>query len=224
MFRFELKNKRVVACIAAFGLSIGGASAYGRSIIKLKASEAPLEMPAQGSISTAKVFPAKPPARFEFRVAPIAAAFRFYSLEIAYRFSKQWSFGPAGVAYDSLGDRGNMLIPTYHGAAFGLNGTYYLQSVSSDSFYISGHAFYQKFTSYGHSFRGYSESVGARADLNFGYQWEWDSLKLRGGFGVQYDNEKGRTVFPSDGGPDTFADFDKTILLPTVEFKVGFEI
>lgn len=224
MFLFDLKGKLLVTCVTAFGLSFGAATAHGKSIIKLKASEASAELPAKGPISTAKLLPPKPLARWEFRTAPVAALIKFYSLEIAYRFSKHWSFGPAGVAYDSLGDRGNMLIPTYHGAAFGLNGTYYLEPVAGDTFYVSGHAFYQKYTSYGHSFRGYSESEGARADVNLGYQWKWDSIIFRGGIGVQHDNEKGRTVLPADGAPDTYADFDRTILFPTIEFKVGVEI
>lgn len=165
-------------------------------------------------------------ARWEIRAAPFQLLYRFYSAEFAYRFSKKWSFGPSAVAYDSPGNLGGMLGPNYHGAAFGLNGTYYYKSVASHTPYIGCHVFYQSYTSYGHAFRGYSEHVGSRADAVIGYQWRWKLASMRVGGGVQYENEKVRTVESGNlaNDPDTVESSRRTSLFPTIELKIGIEI
>lgn len=165
--------------------------------------------------------------RWELRAAPAQLIYRFYSVEFAYRLSKQWSLGPSVVVYDSPGNLGGMFGPTYHGAAFGLNGTYYFKSAASNSSYLSTRVFYQSYTSYGHNSRGYTENTGGRGDVVLGYQWRWNNFfSLRFGGGVQLEAEDVRTVTPGISAlePDTIESSRRTGLFPTIELKVGIEI
>lgn len=179
----RLSVKTVVTCVAIFILFPAGSFAAD---LQPEPTEAAKTSSPRGSLG-----------RWEFRAAPVQVLYRFYSVEFAYRLSKQWSIGPSVVVYDSPGNLGVMFGPTYHGAAFGLNGTYYFQSVESHTSYLSSRVFYQSYTSYGHAFRGYTENAGGRGDVVLGYQWRWNNFfSMRLGGGLQYEAEDVRTVTP----------------------------
>lgn len=212
MNSFDLRRELLVTCLLIVGLfPLGSAAAEQQTAT----TEVAKVQGSRGSLG-----------RWELRAAPLQLAYRFYSVEFAYRISKQWSMGPSVVVYDSPGNLGGMFGPTYHGAAFGLNSTYYFKSVASHTPYISSHVFYQSYTSYGHASRGYAENVGGRGDAVIGYQWRWNLLSLRVGGGLQLESEEFRTVTPANlaSDPDTIESSRRTDLFPTVELKVGIEI
>lgn len=214
MKSFDLRRQLLVICMTFLGILIS----------RVAAAE---DQPSSSGFSKSRKSRSSI-ERWELRVAPLPAFFRFYSAEFAYRFSNKWSLGPSVVVYDSPGDLGNMLGPTYHGASVGINSTYYFKSAASDTPYISGRAFYQSYTAYGHASRGYSENAGGRGEAIIGFQWRWNSASMRSGVGFQYENEQVRNITSDSGnlpaGPDIVETSRRNSLFPTIELKLGIEI
>lgn len=170
--------------------------------------------------------PARPQLRrWELRTAPIAMLASWYTLDVAYRISDRWATGPAAVLYNGA-EQGNMLYLSRRGHAFGWNGTYYLRSATTDSWYLNTHAYYESSRAYPHAVSGYNEENGVRANLTVGYhKRRWKQINLMMGVGAElrnYDVTKYResSLFK----PESEESSHEVTWVPHIEFKVVFEI
>lgn len=164
---------------------------------------------------------------WELRTAPIALLARWYTLDVAYRFTENFATGPAVVLYDALGDRGGMLAPTYKGYAFGWQGNFYLNSILTDTWYFGLRAYYESYRSYLHGVLGYDERNGVRTNAFFGYQWKWSRVTLMSGLGVEYldrDVVRQRELGDALGVIQSAGSSRQSLFEPMIEVKMGFEI
>lgn len=167
------------------------------------------------------------PARWELRTAPIALLAKWITLDVSYRLTENFAFGPAAIFYVSPeGEQGGMLAPGYNGYAAGLNFSYYFNSVQKNTGYLSMHGYYENFSAFGHGTRDgeRTEVDGIKVNTAIGYQWKKSRFVLLTGFGVQYqDHQENGIRFDQNGNTTKTTESDSGFL-PFVEFKVGIEI
>jgi hypothetical protein len=159
--------------------------------------------------------------RWELRTAPIAFIAAWKTLDVAYRLTNHWSLGPSAISYGC--ELGNMLGPCYNGDAVGLNLNYYFKSVEKDTWYISTHAYSEKFKSYPEGSLGYSDVYGSKLNSALGYQWKGKMIQILLGLGFEIRNYNidEKYTDPMLGNNKSYSDSES---LPFIEFKIGIEI
>ncbi len=162
---------------------------------------------------------------WEFRTAPYAFLAHWYTLDIAYKISEHWSIGPSVIRYDSP-RFGNMFLPSYAGYAFGGNVAYYLDPKIKKKWtfgwYVSSHAYYEKYDSYVHARDGHTEHEGYRINLVPGYRIKYKMFYAMGGLGaelrshnlVEYEYSRGL-------GRDIITRSVDNRIIPSFEIKLG---
>lgn len=191
------------------------ATNQNREVLRKRTAAKPTQAPAPAE-------PA-PPHRWEIRIAPLPLFIRWTTLDLAYRFDRHWSTGPAMVSYAASGP-GNMFFPTYQGMALGWQATYYLKSAFDDGWYLGTHAYYESYRSFtSESTDGPVDNVGFRTDADFGFKVSARYFLLMFGAGLEYRAHQ-RTIqpFSSAGGVSVKQD-QESVFLPHLEFKAGFE-
>jgi hypothetical protein len=162
--------------------------------------------------------------RWELKTAPVALWAGWYTLDVSYRISKNWTTGPAVVEYRGS-EGGNMFAPSYRGYAVGWNANYYLKSVMENGWYLSSHSYYEKYSSFPHGYRGHEELNGYRVNLVAGYHWLARDVNLMAGFGSEYRShnviDKTRAAVEDETQVRTF---HENRSLPHIEFKIGIQI
>ncbi len=227
----RLRRGMAIFVIVAFSWSAFGENSYqgqeGLRTKMRKTSRKSMVRRAHGSqANSAMTLTAreKEGRNWEFRTAPLAFLASWFTLDVAYRLSDQWSFGPSAILFNAKGP-GSMLAPSYNGYAVGWNGSYHFGSVRKNSWYISAHGYYESYKLYPHAFSGHKEVTGFSGYSVIGYQWRWSRVNILSGIGPQisYQNvvERTRPLNDVEKSPVESRDVK---LVPTIEFKVGFEI
>lgn len=156
--------------------------------------------------------------KWELRTAPLMLPFSWYILDVSYRFSPHWAFGPSVVIYNQS-DAG-FLHSSRTGYAVGLNGNYYFQPVTRHGLYLGAHMYYDSHQS-GLDDRlavRATESVGFRGDANLGYRLSWKPFTMAFGIGPEYRSYVKRTI-----GGAYFPDETESKLFLNIEAKLGFQ-
>lgn len=166
-------------------------------------------------------------ARWEVKTAPIAFLVRWLTLDLSYRLSDNWATGPSTILYNADGP-GGMFGPTYKGYALGWNSNYYFKSVYTNTWYLSGHAYFDTFRSYPHAYLGFKEMQGMKANTAVGYQWRWSRVTVLAGLGTEFTNykvtdNKTAASFALDQIQAT-SNYNESNWFPYFEFKMGIEI
>jgi len=152
----------------------------------------------------------------ELRTAPFALfLFKWMDLDISYRFSEQFAFGPSFIRYADSGPYGNMFTPTYEGTAYGFHGYYYYSSVLKSGWYSGFRGYYENYKSYSHHLSPPSEVIGYRGRVTTGANFKLNHrVNLMLGLGVEYfdrqiqDEEEER----------------RRLWFPIIELKLGVEL
>lgn len=180
-----------------------------------------------GSSTSTQLFGSPGPVTWEVRTAPIAYLAKWYTVDIAYVFGEQFAMGPAAIFYNG-DDLGNMITPTYNGAAYGLSAAYYFKPVHKNGTYISSHIYYDKYDNYPHGApKGdYDKVEGIKANLVYGYRTHLSVFSISMGLGAEYrdyDVSVGQKTYPGDA-VDRGDYGNRSGVIPYVEFKIGIEI
>ena len=159
--------------------------------------------------------------RFEIRTAPLAFFARWFALDGSYNISPRFALGPSAIVF-SAGTTGNMFFPSYNGFALGMNATWYLSSPTKKSAYLSGHIFYDNYSSYSHDSTNYNLIAGMRSNAAFGYR-----VIGMSGFLMMFGAGPELRVYSvserdSNGNATQTADKSQAKVLPYAEAKVGF--
>lgn len=176
----------------------------------------------------AKVFESdlKNTSRFEIKIAPVAFSAKWTTLDISYRLTENFAFGPSLILY-SAGSTASMFTPTYQGTAYGAHAYYYLNPVSSQTTYISVHLYDENYKSYSHGSNAVDDLDGYKINSAYGLFYRshsFTAMTFHLGLGLEYRNYSStKTEINTTTQITTITEDTKSYFLPFVEFKVGVE-
>ncbi len=164
----------------------------------------------------------------EFRTAPLALIWRWYTIEGLVRLgppSKRWAIGPSYIKYGAP-TNSNMFFPAYRGSAMGFVVTRYFDVLSAPGWYGTFRYYFENYDSYLEDpYSTISHLRGHAVTLIAGYRFPvFDRSFLMAGVGLQarsYDKKEIRTDNMNRISPIEDSDFFEA--LPYLEVKVGVE-
>lgn len=157
---------------------------------------------------------------WEIRTAPIALLARWLTIDLSYRPTEHWAFGPSLISYNARRP-GGFLGPNYRGLALGFNLNYYFSSAHTSSGYISSHAYHENYESYPHAQPGYLKRSGYKTNMALGYQIKSSEISMLTGLGFEYLNYQQDEIDDSVS-PTTSVSSPASRWLPFIEFKLGY--
>lgn len=163
---------------------------------------------------------AKSVSSWEIRTAPLAFLARWLTLDLSYRPTNHWAFGPSFISYQASRP-GGFLAPSYRGLATGFNLNYYFDSVHTETWYLSSHVYYENFESYPHAYSGYIKRSGYKANSAIGYQGKWSQVSVLTGVGIEYLSHS-REDINDTVNPQTSTFSNENRSRAFFEFKMGY--
>ncbi len=133
--------------------------------------------------------------KWEVRTAPVMMVAAWYTLDLSYQLTPNWSTGPAAVFYQN-DHVGGMLMPADFGQALGWQQLYTFKPMKAASLYVSSHVYYQSYSSAGDAqINSRDQHDGIKVNSDFGIRWHEHHFIMLAGAGVEYIDEQRRQVY-----------------------------
>lgn len=113
-----------------------------------------------------------------------------------------------------------MVAPAVRGIAMGWQGTYYFKPVKQETWYLSLHAYSEKYTSHGHASSVNLNKEGLKSNFALGKSWRNFGLRWMFGAGAEYQNHTIEAISRTTQMIAPEASNEGPNWLPFIEFKV----